>query len=77
MVDPKLLVRQNPIPTVLSAMFLLAVFGTVGFAVTGGSFRWQIRLVALCVVLAVFAGGFWVSVIGERMDERKRRQRRR
>lgn len=75
MADVRLLVRENPIPSVLSVLFVLAVLGTVGFALTGGSTRTVIRLAALSTVLAAFAGGFWVSVVGERMDERRRQRR--
>lgn len=62
------LVAENPVPAVLSVGFVLAVLATVGVALAGGRTRLVIRLAALSVVLAVFAGGFWASVVGERMD---------
>lgn len=60
-------VREHPTPTVLSALLVLAVLATVGVALAGGRLRLVIRLAALSVVLAAFAAGFWMSVVGERM----------
>ncbi len=62
------LVTENPVAAVLSVGFVLALLTTVGVALAGGRARLVIRLAALSVVLAVFAGGFWVNVVGERLD---------
>lgn len=67
MVTVPSLVRENPLPAVLSVGAVVAGVATVGVALTGGRLRLVIRLAALAVVLAVFAGWFWMNVVGERM----------
>lgn len=60
-------IQENPLPVVLSVGAAVVGVATVGVALTGGRLRLVIRLAALAVVLAVFAGWFWMNVVGERM----------
>ena len=60
-------VRRNPVPVVLSVAALVVGLATVGLALAGSDAALLIRLSALTVVLAAFAGGFWMGVVGERM----------
>lgn len=59
-------VRENPIPVVLTVAAGVVGVVTVGVILAGGRLRLVIRLAALTVVLAAFTGWFWMGVVGER-----------
>ena len=60
-------VRENPLAVALTVAAAAVGTVAVGLALTDSRLRLVIRLAALTVVLAAFAGWFWLEAVGERL----------
>ena len=68
--NPRRLVAEHPLPSLLSVAAVAAVAATLWLAVAAAETTLTIRVGALTTVLVVFAAGFWFGPLVSWYDER-------